>query len=41
MKWARAITQALADDRFELLAQPIESLHGDGPTQYETVAEDA
>ena len=35
MKWAAEITQALADDRFELLAQPIEPLHGDGPTQYE------
>jgi diguanylate cyclase (GGDEF)-like protein/PAS domain S-box-containing protein len=35
MKWAGEITRALAEDRFELLAQPIESLHGDGPTQYE------
>ena len=35
MKWATEITQALADDRFELLAQPIECLHGDGPRQYE------
>jgi diguanylate cyclase (GGDEF)-like protein/PAS domain S-box-containing protein len=35
MKWASEITRALAEDRFELLAQPIESLHGDGPTQYE------
>jgi diguanylate cyclase (GGDEF)-like protein/PAS domain S-box-containing protein len=35
MHWAGEITQALAEDRFELLAQPIESLHGDGPTQYE------
>jgi EAL domain-containing protein (putative c-di-GMP-specific phosphodiesterase class I) len=35
MEWASKITQALAEDRFELLAQPIESLHGDGPTQYE------
>ena len=35
MKWATEITRALAEDRFELLAQPIESLHGDGPTQYE------
>jgi diguanylate cyclase (GGDEF)-like protein/PAS domain S-box-containing protein len=35
MKWASEITQALAEDRFELLAQPIVSLQGDGPTQYE------
>jgi diguanylate cyclase (GGDEF)-like protein/PAS domain S-box-containing protein len=35
MKWASEITRALAEDRFELLAQPIESLHGDGPRQYE------
>jgi diguanylate cyclase (GGDEF)-like protein/PAS domain S-box-containing protein len=35
MKWASEITQALAEDRFELLAQPIESLHDDGPAQYE------
>ncbi len=35
MKWASEITQALVEDRFELLAQPIESLHGGGPTQYE------
>ena len=35
MKWATEITQALANDRFELLAQPIESLRGDGPGRYE------
>ncbi len=35
MKWASEITRALAEDRFELLAQPIVSLRGDGPTQYE------
>jgi diguanylate cyclase (GGDEF)-like protein/PAS domain S-box-containing protein len=35
MKWASQITQALAENRFDLLAQPIESLQGDGPTQYE------
>jgi EAL domain-containing protein (putative c-di-GMP-specific phosphodiesterase class I) len=35
MKWATEITQALADDRFELLAQPITSLRGDGPNRYE------
>ena len=35
MKLASEIARALAEDRFELLAQPIESLHGDGPTQYE------
>jgi diguanylate cyclase (GGDEF)-like protein/PAS domain S-box-containing protein len=28
MKWASEITQALAEDRFELLAQPIVALHG-------------
>jgi diguanylate cyclase (GGDEF)-like protein/PAS domain S-box-containing protein len=35
IKWAGEITRALAEDHFELLAQPIESLHGDGPIQYE------
>ncbi len=35
MKWARPITRALAEDRFELLAQPITPLHGNGPKQYE------
>ncbi|MGP0051247.1 MAG: putative bifunctional diguanylate cyclase/phosphodiesterase, partial [Solirubrobacteraceae bacterium] len=35
MKWASEITHALAQDRFELLAQPIKPLHGNGPTQYE------
>jgi diguanylate cyclase (GGDEF)-like protein/PAS domain S-box-containing protein len=35
MKWARKITQALAEDHFELLAQPIQPLRGGGPTQYE------
>jgi len=35
MKWASQITQALADDRFELLAQPIQPLRGGGATQYE------
>ena len=35
MKWASAITHALAEDRFELFAQPIKSLHANGPTQYE------
>jgi len=35
MKWASAITHALAEDGFELFAQPIKSLHAKGPTQYE------
>ncbi len=35
MKWASAITQALAEEQFELFAQPIKSLHAHGPTQYE------
>jgi diguanylate cyclase (GGDEF)-like protein/PAS domain S-box-containing protein len=35
MKWATEITQALAEDHFELLAQPIQPLRGDDPTQYE------
>ena len=35
MKWASEISLALAEDRFELLAQPIQLLNGDGPTQYE------
>jgi diguanylate cyclase (GGDEF)-like protein/PAS domain S-box-containing protein len=35
MKWARKITEALAEDHFELLAQPIQPLRGGGPTQYE------
>jgi EAL domain-containing protein (putative c-di-GMP-specific phosphodiesterase class I) len=35
MKWAKKITQALAEDHFELLAQPIQPLRGDRPTQYE------
>jgi len=34
MKWAKKITRALAEDHFELLAQPIQPLRG-GPTQYE------
>jgi diguanylate cyclase (GGDEF)-like protein/PAS domain S-box-containing protein len=33
--WATKITQALAEDRFQLLAQPIQPLRGNGPTQYE------
>jgi diguanylate cyclase (GGDEF)-like protein/PAS domain S-box-containing protein len=35
MKWARKITQALAEDHFALLAQPIQPLRGGGSTQYE------
>jgi diguanylate cyclase (GGDEF)-like protein/PAS domain S-box-containing protein len=35
MKWAHKITEALAEDHFELLAQPIQPLRGGGPTQYE------
>jgi diguanylate cyclase (GGDEF)-like protein/PAS domain S-box-containing protein len=35
MKWATDITDALAEDHFELLAQPIQPLRGDVPTQYE------
>ncbi len=35
MHWASTITQALAEDRFELLAQPIQPLHENGPAQYE------
>jgi len=35
MKWARKITEALAEDHFELLAQPIQPLRGADPTQYE------
>ena len=35
MQWATKITQALATDHFELLAQPIQPLGGDAPTQYE------
>ncbi len=35
MKWAGEIARALDEDRFELLAQPIQPLHANGPTQYE------
>ena len=35
MRWASEITQVLAEDRFELVAQPIQPLRGNGPTQYE------
>ncbi|MDQ2894043.1 MAG: EAL domain-containing protein [Actinomycetota bacterium] len=35
MKWASEITDALSHDRFELVAQPIVPLSGNGPTQYE------
>jgi diguanylate cyclase (GGDEF)-like protein/PAS domain S-box-containing protein len=35
MKWATQITQALAEDRFALVAQPIVPLAGNGPAQYE------
>jgi predicted signal transduction protein with EAL and GGDEF domain len=35
MKWASEISLALAEDRFELLAQPIKPLQGNGPIQYE------
>jgi diguanylate cyclase (GGDEF)-like protein/PAS domain S-box-containing protein len=35
MKWASEIALALDEDRFELLAQPIQALHANGPTQYE------
>jgi diguanylate cyclase (GGDEF)-like protein/PAS domain S-box-containing protein len=34
-KWASEIGEALADERFELLAQPIRPLRGDNPTHYE------
>ena len=35
IKWAEEIEWALAHDSFELLAQPIVPLRGDGPSQYE------
>jgi diguanylate cyclase (GGDEF)-like protein/PAS domain S-box-containing protein len=35
MKWARQINEAIANDGFELLAQPIVPLRTSGPTQYE------
>ena len=35
MKWASEIATALAEDRFELLAQPIVPLAGNAPAQYE------
>ena len=35
MKWATEITDAISHDRFELVAQPIVPLSGNGPTQYE------
>jgi diguanylate cyclase (GGDEF)-like protein/PAS domain S-box-containing protein len=35
MRWAAEITDALAEDRFELVAQPIRPLDGDGPGHYE------
>jgi diguanylate cyclase (GGDEF)-like protein/PAS domain S-box-containing protein len=35
MKWATEITDALADERFELVAQPIRPLGGGGPGHYE------
>ncbi|HEY5173424.1 MAG TPA: EAL domain-containing protein, partial [Acidimicrobiia bacterium] len=35
IKWAEEIEYALAHDGFELLAQPIVPLRGDGPAQYE------
>jgi diguanylate cyclase (GGDEF)-like protein/PAS domain S-box-containing protein len=35
MKWATEITEAISDDRFELIAQPIVPLLGGGPAQYE------
>jgi len=35
MKWASEITSALAEDRFELLAQPIMSLRAESSTRYE------
>ena len=34
-KWASEISDALADERFELLAQPIRPLRGEHPTRYE------
>jgi diguanylate cyclase (GGDEF)-like protein/PAS domain S-box-containing protein len=35
MKWAAQIQDAIANDGFELLAQPIVALGGNGPAQYE------
>jgi diguanylate cyclase (GGDEF)-like protein/PAS domain S-box-containing protein len=35
MKWARQIDEAIASDGFELHAQPIVRLAGDGPAQFE------
>lgn len=35
MKWAHQINEAIANDGFELLAQPIVPLNAEGPTQYE------
>ncbi len=35
MKWATEIREALREDRFELLAQPIVALHADEPLQFE------